>query len=369
MHSFPVEYSASEEPAGLPRPRPSGSQRSRGAPPPPPKRPAGDLLKRRAIAFGIAVLIIVLLLLGLRACLDARKERSFENYLRDLESLTADSAQLSSTFFGALRDPGQASEGEFETQINTTRNSVEALVDRAQGLDTPDDLAEAQTNLELAFELRADAMDKIVEQILIALGDQGRVKATEEIAIEMRTLLASDVLYARAKSEIESVLSEQDLAGKVAASVFLPEPIEPWLDRLEVISLINQVVGETTGVADGTRGTEISSTVLRPGNVPLTPDTLNTVKLPGEVEIEVLNGGAQDEVDLVVAYEILGSTDQVEGEMTIARIGPGATGSAAIPIQGEIPADEELTLVVTVLPVPGESIIDNNESTYQVLFE
>jgi hypothetical protein len=38
-------------------------------------------------------------------------------------------------------------------------------------------------------------------------------------------------------------------------------------------------------------------------------------------------------------------------------------------IEGEIPSGEELTLTVTVFPVPGESIIDNNELTYQVIFE
>ena len=36
-------------------------------------------------------------------------------------------------------------------------------------------------------------------------------------------------------------------------------------------------------------------------------------------------------------------------------------------IDGEIPSGEELTLNVTVFPVPGESIIDNNEATYQVV--
>ena len=69
---------------------------------------AGDVLKRRAIAFGIGVVVIVLLLLAVRGCLDARKERAYENYLRDLESLVTTSSQLSDEFFQRFRDPGGA---------------------------------------------------------------------------------------------------------------------------------------------------------------------------------------------------------------------------------------------------------------------
>ena len=55
--------------------------------------------------------------------------------------------------------------------------------------------------------------------------------------------------------------------------------------------------------------------MLRPGNVPLTPDTLNTLgQTPTEIEIAVLNGGLVDEVDVPVGFEILGSTDTLEGE-------------------------------------------------------
>ena len=37
-------------------------------------------------------------------------------------------------------------------------------------------------------------------------------------------------------------------------------------------------------------------------------------------------------------------------------------------MQGEIPEDDDLTLIVTVYPVPGESIVDNNELAFQVRF-
>ena len=103
--------------------------------------------------------------------------------------------------------------------------------------------------------------------------------------------------------------------------------------------------------------------------MPLTPDTLNTVsQVPTQLEVGVLNGGTTEEVDVVVAYELLGSTEAVEGEATIDRIDPAAEETAKIAVQGEIPEEDDLTLVVTVYPVPGESIVDNNELAFQVRF-
>ena len=47
----------------------------------------------------------------------------------------------------------------------------------------------------------------------------------------------------------------------------------------------------------------------------------------------------------------------------------GDTASTVLSVEGEIPDAEEMTLTITVFPVPGESLIDNNEATYQVIFE
>jgi hypothetical protein len=326
------------------------------------------LLKRRLLVFGIGLVVLVLLLLAVRGCLDARKERSYENYLRDLESLVATSSQLSDEFFQRFRDPGGASELEFQAQLGSSRGTSEDLLNRVEGLDTPGELSEAQKDLELAFELRRDGVTSVVEQTEAALGDQSQ-EATSQIATDMRQFLASDVLYARAAEEMNQVLEEEGLEGEVPGSTFLPQPIELWLDRLEIARLLAQVAGDTGAAGDATRGTEISSVTLRPGNVPLTPDTLNTVgPIPTDLEVGVLNGGLSDETDVVVAFELLGSTEPIESETTIPRIDPGEEGTAVLPISGEIPADDELTLIVTVFPVAGESIIDNNEFVYQVSF-
>jgi hypothetical protein len=326
------------------------------------------MFKRRLIAFAIGAGVVVLLLFAIRGCLDARKERNFENYLRDLSALVTTSNQLSSEFFNRLSDPGEATVTQFTDQLGSSRGTGEDLLRRAEGLDAPDELNQAQEDLVLAFELRRDGLSSIVEQIPVALGNEDRQDAFTQIAADMRQFLASDVLYARAKTEIEAVLEEEQLPGEVPTSVFLTDT-DRWLDRLQLAVALSQVAG-TTGAAGGAdRGTELSSTVLSPGNVPLTVDAPNTAsQVPTEIEISVLNGGTTNERDVLVSYELLGSTEPIQNEVPIPEIRAGQTASAEIPVDGEIPTDEELTLTVTVFPVPGESIVDNNEATYQVTF-
>jgi hypothetical protein len=57
-------------------------------------------MTRRLIALGVGALVVVLLLLAVKGCLNARKERGFENYASDLSSIVVNSNQLSAEFFG-----------------------------------------------------------------------------------------------------------------------------------------------------------------------------------------------------------------------------------------------------------------------------
>ena len=88
-------------------------------------------MRRRLFALVIGAVVLVLLLFAIRGCLDARKERSFENYLRDLEALVSSSNQLSAEFFARLEDPGETTEQEFTAQLGSSRGTGEDLLQRA----------------------------------------------------------------------------------------------------------------------------------------------------------------------------------------------------------------------------------------------
>jgi hypothetical protein len=344
-------------------PGPPGSRRHR------PDRQ--QILIRRLVALGAGILVIVLLLLAVRGCLNARKERGFENYLSDLDGIVANTDQLRDDFFSRLTDPPENLDATtLEAQIAADRGTAESLLQRVQGLDTPDELAGAQNDFVLAYELRRDALAGVSDNISAALGEQGRADALEQIASDMRSLLASDVLYARGQAEGEGVLAEEEIAGRIEDSQFLINP-EFWLDDLAVSSTLSSVACDT-GAAQGIHGLELVSTTVTPGNTVLIAGEENTVTRTGdepELQVEVTNGGESEERDVIVQFELTGAGTQIDGETTISSIDPGGLETATIPLEGRPETETPLALEVTSLPVPCETLFDNNTANYTVTFE
>lgn len=330
--------------------------------------PQRQIMVRRAVGVGVIVVLLILIVLGIRGCLDARKERGFENYARDLNAIVAQSEQLSSDFFARLSDPGNLSALSFEAEIKSYRGSAEDLAGRVEELNTPDELKGAQGELELAFQLRSDALTGISDQISTALGNQGQGRAVDSIAGYMNYFLASDVLYERAAGQINAELEDQGISETVPESVFLAD--QRWLDPLEVSSALALVSGDEQATS-GTHGLALYQTTVQPGDVNLDPSSAATISGTGspEIEVQVQNQGDSEEADIGVTFELTGGAQTISGDATIPRIAAGEIQTASIPIDPAPDPGQQLTLEVTVQPVPGEQIAENNRSTYQITFD
>jgi hypothetical protein len=329
--------------------------------------PQRQIMVRRAVGVGVFVVILILIVLGIRGCQNARKERGFENYVSDLNAIAAQSKQLSTDFFNRLNDPGNLSPLSFEAEVKADRGTAESLASRVDGLSTPDELKSAQNELSLAFQLRRDALTGIADNISTALGSQGRTKAVNAIAGYMQYFLASDVLYKRAQAGIDSGLQDQGIDEKAPDSIFLPST--DWLDSLKVSSALALVSGGKQATS-GTHGLALYQTTVKPGDVSLDPNSAATISGSGppEVDVQVQNQGDSEETDVGVSFQLTGGTQTISGDATIPRISAGGIETASIPIQPAPDTGQQLTLEVTVTPVPGEQIADNNRSTYQVTF-
>ncbi len=152
---------------------------------------------------GIGIVVLILLFLAFRGCQNARTERSFTNYVSDLSALTVETKQLSDQFFGALEGDSKETDVSLQQQIQGDRGTMQGLLDRADNLDAPDDLAGAQTQIALSYQMRSDALEVIAAELPNAQGKEPE-KAVKKIQEQMQVLLASDVLYNRARFEIEA---------------------------------------------------------------------------------------------------------------------------------------------------------------------
>lgn len=309
--------------------------------------------------------MLILLVLGVKGCLDARKSRALSDYARNVTQIVEETDQTSSAFFERLDDPGSLSVTEFINQVSADRSAMDNYASRVDGFDTPGDMSHAQNALELVYDLRAGAMNEIAEKMSTALGDVGSEQATRSIAMQMRKLLSSDGLYAGVvRPEINGVLAANGIGdADVPKSVFLPDEIR-WLDESEVSAALGSVSGSSAGSVSGLHGLGLINTAVN--GTGLTPESTTSVSSEGtpEVEVEVANQGESTENGINVSVSV---SDGTTLSGTIDSIGAGESQTVAIPLT---PAPSgEVTLEVTVDTVPGEKVSENNEASYTVAFE
>ena len=183
---------------------------------------------RRGLALGGGLIVLILIVLGVKGCLDARANRELSDYARNVTQIVEETEQTSKGFFGKLEDPGSLSVTEFVAEVNADRSAMDNYASRVDGLSAPGDMGSAQDALELTYELRSSAMTEIANQMSTALGDAGSAKATAAIANQMKKLLAADALYAAiVRPEINAVLADNGIEGSdVPKSEFLADGTE-----------------------------------------------------------------------------------------------------------------------------------------------
>jgi hypothetical protein len=340
---------------------------------PPPDRQR-VFMARRLGAVAVGILVLILLVLGIRGCLNARKERAFENYARDLTTIVQESQQQSETFFGRFEGDENLTELNFETEVRADRSNAEQLVSRAESLDPPGELDGAQDEVVDAFELRRDGLAAIADNIGAALGDENTTEARDEIVQHMEDFLASDVLYRQGRDEINTVLEEEDIEEAVPKSEFYPRdddgvPDPEWLDPNSVSENLAGISGAGGGGGGGVHGLGVAAVLIGDTEVPA--DGAVTVPLEGtpEVEVQVENQGDSEESDIPVTASIEGADESIEGEATIDRIESGETESVTVPLDPAPSSGTTGTLEVFVEPVPDEQFAENNELIADVTFE
>jgi hypothetical protein len=337
-----------------------------GRRPRPPRRPERQqILLRRGLALGVGLLILILLVLGVRGCLNARKHRALSDYARNVTQIVDETDQTSKSFFDKLAEPGDLSVTEFVAEVSADRSAMDNYAARIDELDTPGDMGNAQKTLELVYELRSSAMTEVAGRMSTALGDVGAEKATTAIANQMAKLLASDVLYnSVARPEINGVLADNGITGDdVPESVFLQGGTE-WLDEGAVSSALGSISGATGETTSGVHGLGLIGTSINGTELAAEGSTQVAAEETAEVEVEVENQGESAENGVTVSVTVGGGGTL---QQDISSIEPGERATVTIPLT---PTPEgEATLEVVAEPVPGEEFAENNEAAYAVVFE
>jgi hypothetical protein len=352
---------------------------------PRPRRSAGGevaadsqtLLIRRAVAGVIVVLFLLVLVFVVKSCQSSQHESALKDYNSSVSAIASESSrQVGTEFFRLLGQGGSESPQDLQTQISGFRVQADQQLKQAENLSVPDDMRSANESFLIALEWRRDGLAAIADKIRTALGDSGDAadQAIQQIAGQMQAFLASDVAYqTRVVPSIKAVLDDNKIGGQqIAQSQFLPDL--GWLDPTTVAKQLGQQLSAGAGrnktqpTGPGLHGTNIDSVSY--GNTTLQPGASNqlTYSADSAFAVKFTNGGDNDEFDIKVTVRIEGSGSPITLTDTIDQIAPKASATANLAFDKAPPTGAAVTIKVKVAPVPGETKTDNNEASYQAIF-
>ncbi len=320
---------------------------------------------RRGLALGGGLILLILIVLGVKGCLDARAHRALSDYARNVSQIVNETEQTSKDFFGKLEDPGGLSVSEFTNGVDADSSAMDNYASRIDGLSAPGDMGQAQKALELVYELRSSAMAVIASKMSTALGDAGAPKATAAISRQMQSLLAGDVVYEQvARPEIDGVLANNGISDSdVPKSTFLPDGTK-WLEESTVSEALGAISGATGTTTAGVHGLGLVGTSVNGTELVEGGEAIVAAEEALEVEVQVQNQGESTENGVSVSVSVDGG-NTLQG--TIESIAAGEISSVSIPLT---PAPTgTVTLEVDVEAVPGEQVTENNEASYTVTVE
>jgi hypothetical protein len=338
-----------------------------------PSRPSGPerraVLRRRLLAMALGALLLLLLVIATRGCLDARTDQAYSEYSRDVIALSDESLQQSKSLFEVLRGGGGEEAVELQNSVNGFRTQAEQLVDRARALDAPDRMSGSNRFLVYGLEFRRDGLAGIATELPIALGDEDRDGATTRIARHMRDFLVSDVLVAqRVAPELREGLAERGLApeSELPGGEFLPAI--DWLDESTVSEKLRGLREDPGEVGAGARGLALG--VVTAGGETLNEGAPTQVSAATDLSfsVQVQNQGAVPEEQVDVSIAITGGAAPLTVERTLETIPAGGSETATLPLADTPPTGKPVTVTVRVNPAEGEGRTDDNESSYPATF-
>ena len=335
-----------------------------------------SVVTRRLVAAGIGVIVVLVLVIGIKGCIDSQTTSQLKEFNSKASQLMADSdSQVGKAFFKEIQGASTKAPTVLQENVNQLAVLANEQVQQAQRLDAPDSLKGAKQNLVLAMQLRAEGVSAISHDLQEAIsrnpGDSQR--AVTSIAGNMRTFDASDVVYTvKVAPAVAKALDDDGIAvgaggEQVAKTSFLPDI--QWLDPTFVTSQLGAASSSTSGKATpGTHGHSLDS--VSAGGQDLTPGSDNSVpgSPPPAFAVTFTNGGTADESNVQITVKVAGGPTPIVATKVVARSTAGQQQTVQVPLASAPPIGQPVTVTVTIAPVPGESNLDNNTLSFPVTF-
>jgi hypothetical protein len=327
------------------------------------------MMVRRRIAAGVGVVLLIAIVLLVNGCLKRGKQQALESYDQDVNQIAAESeSQVAKPLFSTLSSASGKQALDVETQVDQLRRQSEEIAEHAKGLSVPSEMTSAQRNLLLALNLRVEGLTKIAGRVGEALGGKAQ-QASTYIAGAMETFLASDILYSqRVVPLIQQTLASGGVSGQtITPSRFLPNL--GWLTPSTVqAKLTGQATASSGAVAPGTHGSALKGVSVGTNTLEPSP-TINHVSGGANPTFTAMveDSGSNSETDVKVNVSVTTEGKTLTASHTIEKTEPGQTYNANVAVKG-VTLEAASRVSVNVVPVPGETDVENNKASFIVIF-
>lgn len=334
---------------------------------------------RLILGIAFAVVLVIVIALVVKDCQRSQLEDSYTSYINGVSQIVTKSAEEGAALRQVMANPRGDKPPQLQAKINAIAQNSQTLVDQAEDLDPPGALKGAQASLVTALEYRVTGLTTLSENLPTLLQGSDLQTKAAGISKPMQRFLASDVIYEDSfKGPAMEALQKDDITG-----VEVP-PLQAFLPNAALASaegaksLVPDLERRTnsTGGADTTgnlRGTSLESTIAKPSDTRLTVGQTATVQATEDLKwsVTVKNGGDFDESNVVVkaSFSYPATPNDVDTrEVAIKSMPSGETVSVEIPgpASDKIVFGDQGTLKIEVVPVTGETRIDNNKAEYPV---
>lgn len=321
-------------------------------------------LRLALLIAGLVVLAIVIVI-AITSC-GGGKKGEFESYLADVTLLTVESdaigEQTNTVMFS------RAIPSELRAQLQGLGTQQQQITERTLQLEVPSDLTEQHESLLTTMQLRTNGLNGLAQ----AFGQLGDLGSDEEaglvLAQQASRLTASDVVYADLfEGPTMTILAEQDVQGvEVPSSVFVSDP--DTYTQATMTELLNNLGGGSDG--GGLRGTSLISVTAQPDDLQLSPNEVNQLNISTDLAFEVVlrNSGDVQLTDVRVRLTLQQDGGPIRQNKTIDVLNPDQERIVTFTdFSGELDIAVLSNLIVSVPPVDGESNLDNNSASYQII--
>jgi hypothetical protein len=330
---------------------------------------------RRRVAAGVGVVVLIAIVLLIDGCLKSGTEEALRTYNREAGQLVqASDSQVSAPLFKALAGASSTSPLAVEEEVSNLRAQAQSQAARARALSVPGAMAAAQRNLTLTLNLREEALAKITGLVRTALSGQTQSQqASTEIAGAMEELLASDVVFSQ---RVAPLIQQELAAGGVHGESTASTQSLPNLGWLDPSTVQQRLTGKSSSsaqsgpIAPGTHGSALTGVSV--GSTTLQPEATGTVNHlatgPNPTfTVAVEDSGSNTQTDVGVEVAVTAGGRQYKHTQTIPQTEPGVTTKVNVPVEG-VPLEAAASVKVYVLPVPGETNLENNKGSYLAVF-